>query len=418
MPDREVLNTNTENAEWKELSSKDIIELAEKTGKSVQNKLKDSLKNEKIKFDFLSVWKQFLEWKDLNFMLNMSDYREYNNLEVEQQKLYKIVYFLTGLEYWNTNPFLGDCHIFLENQKAETPDNSNETEEVDPTVPQSDDSEQNIANPSDAQKNPAPNITEENDAKNTQTQDSSAEQDPKLEATKTAETNETIKYSEIKELSDWIFEWKYANGDRDRRAWEGPAYQTCRHIKNWNETITQYETYWQVRNGKLYAYTDKNETKTVEAPLADFDHNNVRSTLFSLDALWLTKEQLDLPEAKEKILQLLKDRLKKLNSKEFKRLWNYYEPEQKIREIGISIEKALEELFVPKIIESLKKWENLVMPHPWISRDSLSKAKMYHNISASWSWRIKDIKPISVFYWTQKEENDRNIAFCLYKSSI
>lgn len=376
--------------ESKEASSQDVEDLAKKTWKQVQEKLKSVLTKEgNLKEQFLTSGREFLKGKNLSFILNMKDYRSFDQLSPDEKKVYKMCYFLTGLEKWITNPFLSACQEFInsltwKDQSQEVQSNPQSAPQSAPqSVPQS---APQFAPQSDLQ----PKEINKDIPKN-------SDKLPYLEAPLLSE----------KELMPNIYERIYADGSRDRRVGNKEPYQA--HYGNTfkkNFTLSKW----------IIPTIDGQEVPIKYVEEVDSKHFSV----FSLKKLGLTKEQLSTPEASEKILEVLLKIVPEqhLSMEVGTRVGgrNYFmgreakAPDPKV----FSLKKSLEENLVPIIIEALQKDQPLIIPRPWVS-NSHSVAKQLPRLQVRSSWIIEWYKPVVVVRHFAENSNDLNLHRPIYK---
>ena len=361
--------------ESKEASSQDVEDLAKKTWKQVQEKLKSVLTKEgNLKKQFLTSGREFLKGKNLSFILNMKDYRSFDKLLPDEKKVYKMCYFLTGLEKWITNPFLSACQEFINSLtwKDQSQEVQSNPQSAPQSVPQS--APQSDLQPKEINKDIPKN----------------SDKLPYLEAPLLSE----------KELMPNIYERIYADGSRDRRVGNKEPYQA--HYGNTfkkNFTLSKW----------IIPTIDGQEVPIKYVEEVDSKHFSV----FSLKKLGLTKEQLSGSDGEQKILSQLQNMISEEFLSKNVQLRNIDErgfdrPQEKDKKLS----KMLRKYIVPIVVESLQNGQSLIIPRPEISSDYIF-SKSQTRTSAQLSWALGSLSPI--VYMHLEGTGKENIYRPIYK---
>ena len=365
--------------ESKEASSQDVEDLVKKTWKQVQEKLKSVLTKEgNLKEQFLTSGREFLKGKNLSFILNMKDYRSFDQLSPDEKKVYKMCYFLTGLEKCITNPFLSACQEFINSLtwKDQSQEVQSNPQSAPQSVPQS-------APQSAPQSDLQPKEINKDIPKN-------SDKLPYLEAPLLSE----------KELMPNIYERIYADGSRDRRVGNKEPYQA--HYGNTfkkNFTLSKW----------IIPTIDGQEVPIKYVEEEDSKHFSV----FSLKKLGLTKEQLSGSDGEQKILSQLQNMISEEFLSKNVQLRNIDErgfdrPQEKDKKLS----KMLRKYIVPIVVESLQNGQSLIIPRPEISSDYIF-SKSQTRTSAQLSWALGSLSPI--VYMHLEGTGKENIYRPIYK---
>ena len=362
--------------ESKEASSQDVEDLAKKTWKQVQEKLKSVLTKEgNLKKQFLTSGREFLKGKNLSFILNMKDYRSFDKLLPDEKKVYKMCYFLTGLEKWITNPFLSACQEFINSLTWK--DQSQEVQSNPQSAPQSVPQSAPQSVPQSAPQS-VPQSAPQSDLQ------------PKEINKDIPKNSDKLPYLEApllseKELMPNIYERIYADGSRDRRVGNKEPYQA--HYGNTfkkNFTLSKW----------IIPTIDGQEVPIKYVEEVDSKHFSV----FSLKKLGLTKEQLSGSDGEQKILSQLQNMISEEFLSKNVQLRNIDErgfdrPQEKDKKLS----KMLRKYIVPIVVESLQNGQSLIIPRPEISSDYIF-SKSQTRTSAQLSWALGSLSPIVYMY--------------------